>query len=399
MAKGATRTPSKKTSNGGMRAQEYSYEALKFSQHGNSAPALVVFHAPVGEVLSWAEIGELGVTPKSAKKTGPQREQKKAKVKAIKKFLAADKRNIIPTAVIIAFSEGAAVFRNKRDGLGSLTITTGEKATANIVDGQHRLYGIREFSADAEIALVGLLDADHVEKAFQFLVINNKSSRVPATHTKALLARMQGTQLATRLRAARMSFEAEGIKDVDLVNGDKDGPFYQTIDWTTTPKDKRMVQATAIEVSLDYLGKLGIPEFDDRDVRRSVFLTIWKTVQSRWKDLWVPRSRLVSKVGIVCLTRFIADMIAKWADNEELEIEITDLDEISSQTKKIISLMNTRFWTASWAEGAQGGFDTNQGRERVIRALTQLYRNGKNKDEWYTDIDIIDRTSEEVDVR
>src|SRR5205823_2049135 len=118
----------------------------------------------------------------------------------------------------------------------------GDSNSAAIVDGQHRIYGIKEFDAKAEVALVALLDADHVEKAFHFLVINNKSSKVPATHTKALLARMSNTELIDRLKAARMSFEAEGIKDIDIVNTDPDSPFRQTIAWTITPKHKRMVQ-------------------------------------------------------------------------------------------------------------------------------------------------------------
>jgi hypothetical protein len=91
-----------------------------------------------------------------------------------------------------------------------------------------------------------------------------------------------------------------------------------------------------------------------------------------------------------CLTRFIVDRIANWADSDQLDIEVTDLEEIERQTKKIIGYMDARFWTTPWAEKAQGGFDTNQGRDRVLRAIQQLYRNGRRDLDWYTDIDIID---------
>jgi hypothetical protein len=153
-----------------------------------------------------------------------------------------------------------------------------------------------------------------------------------------------------------------------------------------------MVPATAIELSLDYLGGLGVPEYEDRDVRRSVFLSIWKTIRTEWKSLWKKDCRLVSKVGIICLTRFITDRITNWADSDELDIEVTNLGEIESQTRKIIQYMDQRFWTTPWAEKAQGGFDTNQGRERILQAITQLYRNGKREIPWYTDIEIIDRS-------
>jgi DGQHR domain-containing protein len=390
------RTPAAKQDEASSRRNDpqLRYEGFRFRQRPKG-PELVVFRAPVHEVLSWARVDELG-----PKKTGPQRERKEAKVDAIGKFLGADEQNSIPTAIVLAFDEAKAHFElapgtRGKSGVGHLVIKRADGMVASIVDGQHRLYGMDLFRHDLEVPIVALLDADNVEKAFQFLVINNKSSRVPAAHTKALLAKHKGTRLLERLKVARLAFDAEGIKDVDLVNKDQESPFYDTIDWPTTPKERRMVQATAIQQSLDYLAGLSVPEFDDRDDRRSVFLTIWKTIKAEWPALWHADSRLMSKVGIVCLTRFVADTITSWADSDELDIELTNLEDIESQTKKIVSKMDRRFWSTPWAEKAQGGFDTNQGRERVYAAITQLYRNARRDVDWYTDIDIIDRAAAE----
>ncbi|WP_348697911.1 DGQHR domain-containing protein [Duganella fentianensis] len=372
-----------------LSAENFNYDAHFFRQRGNFGPSCVLFFAPVKEVLKWANVDALG-----HKNSGHQRERKEARVEAIAKFLRSDTSNTIPSAVIVAFSVGATKFnastQNGKGECGILEIV-GDKNSGSIVDGQHRIYGIYEFDPNMSVPIVGILDSDPVERAFQFLVINNKSSKVPATHTKALLAEMKGTKLAERLKGARVAFDAEGINDIDLVNSDLDSPFYETIDWTKTPSDKRMVPATAIELSLDYLGGLGLSEFDDRDVRRSVFLTVWKSIRFSYSDYWVKESRLISKVGIVCLTRFIIDRITNWADSDDLDINITDLDVIESQTNKIIKHMDPRFWITPWAEKAHGGFDTNQGRDRVLLAITQLYRNGKRDLPWYSEIDIIDR--------
>lgn len=366
------------------------YPALVFRQRAKPAPRLVVFCAAVKEVDAWAEIEPLG--PKTQ---GPQRERKDARVEAIAAFLEANQLNTIPSALIVAFAKGGVIIK-KGAGVSEdelpRTITI-KKGAATIVDGQHRLLGIKAHKPGTLVPLVGILEADEVEKAFQFLVINNKASRVPATHTKALLAKMKNTALLPRLKGAKLAFDAEGIKDVDLLNSDPESPFRGLIDWTLTPKKGRIVQATAIEASLDYLGGIGIPEYDDRDVRRAVFTTIWRAVKAHWKTLFKQNSRLISKVGIICLTRHIADRITTWADSDELDIDVSDLAQIEAKTTNIIGYMDRKFWTAAWAEKASGGFDTKQGRDRVLAAITQLYRNGRSGVAWYSNIDIIEPSS------
>ncbi|MFO0760064.1 MAG: DGQHR domain-containing protein [Byssovorax sp.] len=370
------------------KAPKYNYPAIRFSQRGKSSPPLVIFTAPVGDILKWAQARELG--PKSK---GPQRPQRDARVDAIKRFLSADQHNTIPTAIILAFGKKGAKFTADASGGSCGLLKVKQNVVAEIVDGQHRLHGVNNFDPSIMIAVVGLLDVDEVEKAFQFLIINNKSYRVPATHVKALIASMADTKLPARLRGARLAFDAAGIRDVDLVNSEPDSPFFQTIAWAITDDDKHMVQATAVQMSLSYLGSLGISEYDDRDTCRTVFLSIWKIIKESWGDLWHSGSRLVSKVGILCLTRFVADLFTSWADNEQLEIDVSNLQDIEDQTRKIVKYMDKRFWSTPWAEKAQGGFDTTQGRERVVDALVQLYRNGRKGVEWYTDIDILDRSA------
>jgi DGQHR domain-containing protein len=374
------------------QTKPFTYDAFGFKQRNAHGPQLVVFVAPVNEILKFSSVDEL-----SPSKPGPQREKKDARVQAIAKFLA-DKSNTIPTAVILAFRSQRARFKsNTQSNSGVLEISSSEPKAATVVDGQHRLYGIDAAIPTMEVAVVALLDADEVEQAFQFLVINNKASKVPATHTKALLAKMKDTPLADRLKSARLAFDVEGVKDVDLVNSDPESPFRNSINWTTTPKPNRIVQATAIEASLEYLGGLGVPEYADRDTRRSVFLAIWKTIKAEWKSFWKKDSRLISKVGIVCMTRFVIDLITTWADNDELNIEIANLGDIEDQTRKILKFMNPRFWETPWAEKAPGGFDTNQGRDRIVDAIQQLYRNGRKENPWYTDIEVIDQVQASSD--
>jgi hypothetical protein len=55
------------------------------------------------------------------------------------------------------------------------------------------------------VNVVALIDADDDEAAFQFLVINNKATRVAQDHIKLLSLHYTEDVLADRLRSARMA--------------------------------------------------------------------------------------------------------------------------------------------------------------------------------------------------
>ena len=65
--------------------KNFYYRGFAFRQRPDG-PKLVVFRAPVKEIVLWAQVEQLG-----PKRTGPQRERKEARVEAIAKFLTADR--------------------------------------------------------------------------------------------------------------------------------------------------------------------------------------------------------------------------------------------------------------------------------------------------------------------
>src|SRR4051812_42784516 len=81
---------------------ERSYDCFTLRQRlSDTAPELVVFHAPAGELLEWCAVRRL-----ETEVAAPQRPESKSKVNALARFLKGDPRNVIPTAVIIAVSTG-----------------------------------------------------------------------------------------------------------------------------------------------------------------------------------------------------------------------------------------------------------------------------------------------------
>lgn len=141
-----------------------------------------------GEVLQWAAIQR-----RSETQEGTQRKLSKAKVSAIKRFLLGDLRNTIPSALVLTLNVVDGAFTDvalplpdghpMKHGVKVVSVDVPENVPNNekpgiVLDGQHRLLGMAAFSPMCMVNVVALLNVDDMEKAFQFLVINNKAAAV-----------------------------------------------------------------------------------------------------------------------------------------------------------------------------------------------------------------------------
>jgi DGQHR domain-containing protein len=192
--------------------KRYQYACLPFRQNA-SAPWLCVFHAPASQILEWAAVERLPDQPRA-----PQRPLSEYKAQSIKRFLD-DPRNSIPTSVTLAVrpgnqplydAKGKAPWDRAAHGDVAQFILEVEEGTpesdkpAVIIDGQHRLFGMERFDPKSEVTIVALLDADDLEIAFQFLVINNKVTRVPPDHIRALTYEYDKEKLEQRLSSSQI---------------------------------------------------------------------------------------------------------------------------------------------------------------------------------------------------
>ena len=125
------------------------YPCIVFAQRPDDAeaPKFCVFEAPVGEVLEWADIPRL--TPDDD--AGIQRAKNDYKVRSINKFLSRDKRNTIPTAVVLSLSSQSYTVTPLGGSakLAEIDLDPANKAKIFVVDGQHRLYGLYLFNPKA----------------------------------------------------------------------------------------------------------------------------------------------------------------------------------------------------------------------------------------------------------
>jgi len=254
------------------------------------------------------------------------------------------------------------------------------------VDGQHRVLGINKFNPDTPINIVGLLDADDTETAFQFLVINNKAAKVSSDHLRALALHYKEKDLAQRLQKVRLNLDPN-LRFVGYCNQLADSPFKGMLSLPNNPKPKQIISPAAIEDSVNYLRSQKLPDFvEDDDMVVGVFFTIWRVVKEKWAHLWNAESKLLTKVSIITLSQFFTDNLMRQFDWNNLDI--FDPTAVEREVARILVVLEPAFWDQT-TEWTAKGLDTPAGRKILSDALEQIVRNARQKAPWHTDIKMI----------
>ena len=340
--------------------------ACRIRQRDNAiAVELVVFVAAAKDILKWSGIRRVGEHEK-----GTQRILKPTRVRAIQRFLRADGRNTIPTGVVLAFEPGTAGFascqadlsnclpnadaENNLDGRvdrGILSFNYVEDAEeylrpAFVVDGQHRLKGMALLEEDIPVLVVALIDASHDEQAFQFVVINNKSAKVPTDNVKAIISQINENDLQERLLKAGVKYGeiSATLRDIDEL---ENSPFKHLLNWPLNPdKTRRIVELTTIEACLRYIKDQFPVLEDDEDTLREVFMAMWTAAKDICGVLWVQNEKLMSKVNITALNEFITDRLSYAWEGDLLDI--FDPGKVENQTRGILEQITPEFWLVEW---------------------------------------------------
>lgn len=364
---------------------QYEYDAFVFHQRADGGgPLLALFQARAGEVDAWADVDRL--SPDN--KLGPQREPKKSRISSIKRFFADDPNNTIPTAIVVGL-RGVAI-----EAQGSVAKIKFE-AGANhpkpglIIDGQHRLRGLQAAGDATLVPIVAILEATDLEMAFQFLVINNKSAKVPPDHIRALALNYSQDELAARLRTARLS-QDPNLGSVGVLDEDEESPFRGIVDWPNNSADTRIVAPSAIESMAAEVRSLGLGELEDLDSVNAFLIALWSVIKEEWPALFVKGSKLMSKVGLICVTQFVCTTMKSWARNPRLrdQVDAGDPEKVKSVTRDILNTLTPRFFEADWASTS---YDTRAGRDQIMNDLENLSSNIAASEPWYEGLKVIDR--------
>lgn len=390
-----------------MADKTFEYWAFIYGQRDNAlAPLFCMFHAPAAQVLDWAAINRLSRDDPQA----IQRDPKKSRIAGIKRFFSMEERNTIPTAVVLTLDayerclvSTASIGEDAVDipGLYKLKITVAENASEAdkpglVIDGQHRLKGISEYGETTHVNVIVMLNTDADEKAFQFLVINNKASRVSPDHIRALNVNFSDA-LPARLLTARLAV-SENVTSVQIADTDTNSPFKGLIKWPNNwiykgqkPEKDGFIAPAAIEGAISHIKSKRVADLDDEETVDDFFLAIWSEIRAQWTAQFAQKTdanptKLLDKVSIITLTEFLVGELISMSRAKYTRFSLADMEKIGEYTRDLIACLSPEFWVIEWKSSS---YDTRAGRDLLLEAIDRMHGNVSEGREWYADLDAV----------
>jgi len=341
-----------------------------------NAPKVFVFNIKAKELLQHSI-----VEPVERGTEGIQRLLIPLRVKKIKNFFDKDgnENNIIPNTIIVAIDKEP--MDGFTDNKLQFNVEENEKFI-KIIDGQHRLEGIAQSNSDLNILVTAFIKPSATEQAFQFLVINNKSHKVPSVHVKALVANYATIESDLQKRLNNVGITFNQIPDIDLVDREEDSPLKGLIKWENN--EDGILALTAIERAFLYIVDR-IPEAkEDDSIKRDILYQIWKANKELFPDMWETQeiNHLLEKASFIVLTIILIDYTFSYCDTksdiEDIEITVMDENIFFEATKIYLKNFPKDFWKKEWTKT---GLDTNAGRVLIKNSISQIKSNIRNREE------------------
>lgn len=260
---------------------------------------------------------------------GPQREPSWKRIKDIAEYCKTVDATF-PTPILLSINTGNYLIND------NVIEITGQ-AVADIVDGQHRVLGIKESGKanDFTLPVVFLLDATEEEKALIFAIINGKQTKVPAS----LIYDLFGV-------SEKRSPQKTAHEIARSLNSDLESPFYRRLKMLGKKSPgtiESLSQGTFVKALLPLISSDPIRDMDliKRDEKPPiqndcVFNEYWRNdqdhiilkilgniftaIKETWADDWnSPEKSILSKaIGFSGIMRAMPNLIRHGKDRKDL---------------------------------------------------------------------------------
>jgi DGQHR domain-containing protein len=212
------------------------------------------------------------------KDVGYQRNLSKQRATDIAHYIDKD-NGCLPNSILVNLEEGCSYDSTRR----MLKIPNKPKM-AWVIDGQHRMYGLRTAKTKYDLVITAFLGLDVAEQAKQFKVINSKQKGVPTSLLYDLLdltkdgtyVQQRGHDLAARL------------------NDDPESPWYTQIDMTGSGEG--LITQTRVVTALESLisEKGALFQYSEEE-QYGVLKNYFRAIKALFPSDWGNKSSVLTK--------------------------------------------------------------------------------------------------------
>ena len=382
-----------------------SYQGFLVRQRADADIQFIVLVADASDVVQWSQADDIRID-----RGNVQRQLIESRWRQVKKFFSASRSNVIPTNVTIAFDQELQRVESKEQlsehtvayymsapnesGLVEVAFPDIVRDHSFIIDGQHRLKGMAEVGEPIKVSVCLFPSLSQLERAFQFVTINNKSHKVPTNNLKALITNFDGIEESLRKRLAQASITTPKFAThVDVMNEDPESPFHKMVDWVNNRQADRVpvIAPAAIENSLKAITD-GFPETkSDPADAITVMSAIWTKIFDHYginSGNIQTFQNLIKKPVIQRITEMVVEHLRRELDPafSTGDIMSGNASQAADAADKLIALIPAAFWQDNWSLKS---LDTSAGRDIISQSIrllkSQLARNADDEFEWRRD--------------
>jgi len=232
--------------------------------------------------------------PENADEKGYQRLLNKSRAKKLADYIVAGQETkdaFLPTSIFMATHKDIAFHPNNN----TIEINIAEVGPFNIVDGQHRVEGLR-MAADKDPRVLGFevsvniaINLSEIAQMCHFLIVNTTQKSVEegvAQRIRARLTKAMGVDDTPNLpkwilNSVQKGEDEKALQYVDFLNNDKDSPWRNKIKMANDDNnDGTINQKSFVKAIKKYILVANNPvvntEKEDRQHR--IFLNYWKAI-------------------------------------------------------------------------------------------------------------------------
>lgn len=231
--------------------------------------------------------------PSSSSDSGYQRLLNKGRARKLADYIVGGQKRqdaFLPTSVFLATDKHLSF----DETANRITFSPNEVGPFSVVDGQHRLEGLKmaaqkddrvlEFALPVNIA--GSLPK--LDQMCHFLIVNTTQKSVDKAVEQRIVSRLHELvdtedipSLPKWIQSVVERDEvSKAVKMVDFLNAREDSPWYGKIAMANEPRRGAITQKTFVAAIVRHVLTVNnpLPALDDADLERRVFLNYWKAI-------------------------------------------------------------------------------------------------------------------------